>query len=188
MGTPKLDPFLNPRTNFLDAVIPASPEAVSKQFHAFDNPVPVLQPRHLEAPEGAKTINLLKIVSVAAGATVNLYSFTCKPGSTVVFYTYELITESVQASGVVEWFAKIDGRKLFHFHGDPTSNFRLLDATTILNVGFSETPVKCQVLMEPGQILTWEVKNNSGGALLIGARMSGYLDMNQRLSDAKFGD
>lgn len=189
-GTPKLDPFLNPRNNFLDPVIPADPRAVSKQFHAYDNPLPVLQPRHLEAPEGSRTINLLKIVSVPAGGTVTVFEFQCKPGSSVVFYTYELLSDALYASGVLEWLPKIDSRKLFTFHGVPNANgsARLLDATSIINLGYSPAPVKCQVLMEPGQILSWEIRNTSGAPILAGVRMSGYLDMNQRLSDAKFGD
>lgn len=183
-GTPKLDAFGNARGNPFDPVLSASPEEARAQAHQYDNAVPVLLPRHLYAPEGARTIEMFVGVDPVPGVVTPMLSFTCPPGATVVFYAYQTGTDSNPGGPGIfrEWIPKVDGRKVLEYHGVPT------------NTGFKiRAPLNgdmavCQIIMEPGQTLTWEAIHNYPAPIHMTIRMRGYLDRTQKLVSSKFGD
>lgn len=194
-GTPKLSPFGDNRPHPMDAVVAGTPREAYEIKEAYENPIPTLLPRHLYAPEGARTIDARKIISVAAGgvAPVDLFSFTCPPGATVVFYKYDLYLDAPNADGLftdLTWVPTIDGSRVLEMSGDPSNGFVGMSfPNQIIGAnGFSAEPFLCQILMEPGQILDWTVQNGSALNHLMGVRMYGYLDMSQRLTSSKFGD
>jgi hypothetical protein len=185
LATAKLDPFGNTRPHPMDAVSASTPEEAYDIKNAYENPMPTLLPRHLYAPEGARTVNFQKVVSVPAGGNVPLFSFTCLPGSTLVLFSYGLFSDAPKLSNI-QWNPTVDGSRVLEYHGDPANNFFITEAT---GSGLSNTDlVPCQLLMEPGQKIAWSAQNNTLGAVQMGVRMIGYIDMSQRLTSSKFGD
>ena len=187
LGTPKMDRYGDARQNPLDSVVPASQEVVRKIRNAYEDPVPYLAPRHLEAPEGARTLELNQIVNVLNGGSQILYSFTCPLGSTTVIYGYSLFAGTFTVADY-EWIPTVDGRRVLQYHGTPMAIGYFKMGTPIANNFFMGDLIKCQILLEPGQVFQWNVRNNTGAATLMGARTSGYVDMSQRLTASKFGD
>lgn len=186
LGTPKRDTFGNSRPHFLDAVVPATPQETFDQEFAYEQPVPVLLPRHYWAPEGASTINFQKTISVPnAPGFVPLFNFTCPSGSTTVFSQYALFTTAASLTPIV-WQPVVNGSRVFAYHGDPTANFQL-NAPTGPDLS-DISLVSCQLLLETNETISWTVKNTSGAAVQMGVRMVGYIDMGQRLTSSKFGD
>jgi len=185
LGTAKLDPFGNTRPHPMDAVSATTPEEAYEIKNAYENPMPTLLPRHLYAPEGARTVNFQKVISVPSGGNLSLFDFTCLPGSTLVLFQYGLFTDAPRLSDI-KWSPIIDGARVLEYHGDPANNFFMTEAT---GNGLSNTDlVPCQILLEPGQKLSWSVQNNTLVAYQMGVRMIGYIDMSQRLTTSKFGD
>lgn len=186
LGTPKLDAFGNARPHPFDAVSPSSPEEDYSFKTAYDSPTPTLLPRHLYAPEGARTVNAIRIISVPSGAAfVNLFDFPCIDGSTTVITAYGLFTTAAHLADI-EWRPTINENRVLAYHGDPANNYRLTEAT---GLSLANTDlVSCQLLMETGQVLNWSVRNTSGAAVQMGVRIVGYIDMSQRLMSSKFGD
>lgn len=185
LGTPKLTPFGDPRPHPMDAVTPTTPREAYEIKNAYENPVPTLLPRHLYAPEGARTINLQRVISVAPGANVPLFDFECFKDTSLVIFQYGLFTDAPPLSGL-QWYPTVDGSRVLEYHGDPANGFTMSEPT---GTSLSSTDlVPCQILMEPGQKLAWSVQNGSNAAALMGVRMVGYLDMSQRLMSSKFGD
>lgn len=188
-GTPKMDPFLNPRVNPLDPVIPTDPTRVKQQFEMYEDPMPVLQPRHLKMPEGATSLDFTRLVAnVPSGSPTEIYSFTCPPGATTVIYGYNVLAQNAVFPADIEWVPTVDGNRVLRYHGVPDTNGRVrirFPVSSPTNFGFL---VPCQILLQPGQIFTWTAINNTGAPVHMGARTSGYLDFSQRLMSAKFGD
>lgn len=184
-GTPQLDPYGNPRGNPLDPVIPASPIEQLKVARAYADPIPILPPRHLSAPEGARTINLMSGQVVGVGATVTLFVFPAIEGATTVFYKYSLVSPAVVGADI-SWVPSINNRRVLQYHGDPATDYTLDEPTS---ADFSELGLsECQIFMQTTQYLTWTAFNGTGAPLFMGVRMVGYTDMSQRQVSSKFGD
>ncbi len=184
-GTPKLSPFGEPRGNPFDAVLATEPEVVEGIRHAYESAVPVLFPRHLSAPEGARTVDLRKSAIVVAAGNIELFRFVCAPGTSTVFFGYALSTDAAPFSAIV-WRPSINKSRVLEYHGDPSNNFEINFAPgTSLS---QENLIPCQILMQPNDVLIWRLANNTGTPVTMGVRMVGYLDMSQRLTSSKFGD
>lgn len=183
-GTPHLDPFGNPRTNPLDPVGVATPEEAARQKAQYQNPVPILFPRHMAAPEGAETVDINRLALFAAAElNTTLLEFTCPEGATTVFYGYAVFTDAVAASNVL-FTPTVDGKRIMAYHGDPLDNFKINLSITgdLSNVAMKA----CQVFLQPKQTLRW-VCSNFGPQASLGVRMAGYLDFGQRLTSSKIG-
>jgi hypothetical protein len=187
LGTPKLDPFKNARGNPFDAVLPTTPEVVKKVRDTYENAVPIILPRQMAAPEGARTIDLVKVITVPDATTLDIYQFQCRPGSTTIIFGYSLWSSAVFGSDLI-WTPTIDGRRVLQNHGAPSANGVNIIQTPVGNADQMESIISCQILMEPGQIFKWTATNNSGAPVKMAARTVGYFDMSQRLTSSKFGD
>lgn len=181
---PKLDPFGDTRTNPLDPVITADPCEAAAQKAQYDNPVPILFPRYLAAPEGAETVDIRRIAVLNPGESFTLFTFTCLPGTTTMFYGYALYTDALNNADV-QWVPTVDNRRILAYHGDPADNYKI---NLALGVDLTEAAlIPCQVIMQPGQVLAWQVINTGGAQVSMGVRMKGYLDVGQRLTSSKIG-
>lgn len=189
-GTPKLDPFLNARGKPLDAVVPATPDIVERIKNTYNDPVPIIMPRTTSAPEGARTMFLKRWLSIPANDTVVVFEYTSKAGATTVFNKYALGTIDGIQFGDLIWRPYVDDKRVLQFHGQPNAqgSFDLLLPQNIALLGYNEGDVECQILLEPGQKLRWEIENTTASPILAGLHMKGYLDMSQRLTSTKFGD
>ncbi len=183
-GSAKLDPFGNPRNNVFDPVVTSSPCEADKIKKAYDNPVPVLLPRYTTAPEGAETFDGRRIAVLNPLEVLDLWTFTCPPGTTVVLFGYAMYTDAI-ANTDLQWLPTLDGRRILAYHGDPADNFKL---NLAVGIDMSQAAlIPCQVFMAPGQVLKWTVSNLSAAQVSMGVRMSGYLDIGQRLTSSKVG-
>jgi len=187
-GTPHLSPFGDARGNPLDAVLPTTKDVVDKVMNAYENPVPVLFPRTQAAPEGARTLDYVRYLTVASGATpVDLYQFTCKDGMTTVIFGYGLYTNAAIGADI-EWYPTVDGKRVLQFHGVPNASGLGRLVYPVGNVEQLAHLVQCQIILEPKQVFKWQVRNTSGAPVIMAARTIGYVDASQRLTSTKFGD
>lgn len=184
-GTPKRDPFGDNRTNIFDAVITADGTDSAATKTRYDNPVPVLFPRTRSAPEGAETVDIRRIAVLAPLESITLFSFTCNPGTTSVFFGYALFTDAL-SNGDVLWLPTIDNRRILAYHGDPATGYTI---NLAIGIDLSEAAsIPCQIFMQPGQVLRWQITNQSvTNQVSMGVRMTGYLDVGQQLTSSKIG-
>ena len=183
-ATPKLDPFGNPRTNPFDAVVPATPDEAAANKAQYDNPTPILLPRYTTAPEGAETVDIRRIAVLNPGEVFDLFTFTCLPGTTTVLFGYALYTD-VLSNTDLQWLPTIDSRRILAYHGDPADSYKI---NLALGIDLSQAAlIPCQVIMQPGQVLKWQVSNLGPSQVSMGVRMTGYLDVGQRLTASKIG-
>lgn len=187
----KLGNFGNPKEEWNAAVTPIRPSDAERIKQTYEWPVPVILPRTAHAPEGARTVDLRRQVSVAAGATVDLISWVGLGSATTVFFAYGLILPAGGAPDV-EWFPTVEQQRVFQYHGDPGVNVSS-NPETHLNMAtgtdFSDIAlIGCQLLMQPGQQFLWRAKNNTGAPVVMGIRLKGYVDLSQQLLSSKFGD
>lgn len=183
-GTPKRDPFGDNRRNPFDAVLAATPEEAAADKGRYSNPTPILLPRYTTAPEGAETVDIRRIAVLDPGESFTLYEFTCQPGTTTVFFGYALYTDALDNADIL-WLPTLDSRRILAYHGDPADNYKI---NLALGIDLSQANlIPCQVFMQPGQILRWQVTNNGSAQASMGVRMSGYLDVGQQLTSSKIG-
>jgi hypothetical protein len=180
----KADPFGNAVTNPFNPVVTSCPDEADARKSAYDNPVPVIFPRYLAAPEGAETVDIRRIAVLNPGESIKLFDFTCLPGSTAIFYNYALFTDALNNADVL-WNPAVDGRRILAYHGDPADNYKI---NLSVGVDMSQAAlIPCQVIMQPGQVLSWQITNFSAVQVSMGVRMVGYLDVGQRLTSSKIG-
>lgn len=167
-----------------NSVVTSTPQEAADQKGQYDNPIPVLFPRYLAAPEGAETVDMRRIAVLNPGETFSLFSFTCPPGCTTVLYNYALFTDALNNADV-SWLPTLDGRRILAYHGDPADNFKINLAVAV-DLGAAAL-IPCQVFMQPNQVLSWQVTNTGLAQISMGVRMNGYLDVGQRLTASKIG-
>lgn len=184
-GTPQTDTFGNSRLSPFDAVVPVSRSEADAQKTQFDNPVPVLFPRHMAAPEGAETLDMRRLAVMNAGeVNYTLFSFTCPEGATTMLYSYAIFTDAINAADIL-FLPLLDGQRILGYHGDPADNFKIN-----LAVGADlaqQSLIPCQIFMQPKQKLTWVLSNSGAQPASMGVRMVGYIDFGQRLTASKLG-
>lgn len=195
-GAPKMNTWGTPKSDPLAPVVPVSPETFERARWGQEFPVHVASPLHLQAPEGARTIDLRRVISVGAGLIDQpLMSFQALQGASVVLYFYSLIwfgaPGTITPTGL-EWLPTVDGQRVLQYHGSPGTSespnpTTHLDQATAFDFTTSGL-VRCQILMQPGQTLRWGVTNGTGVAQNMGVRMTGYVDYTQQLQAKKFGD
>lgn len=146
--------------------------------------IPVSFPAHLYIPEGAQSIDMRRVCLVGAGTSEKIITFTARPGSTTRFISYAVYNDGDNAADY-EFRPTVNGSRIFPFHGDPNDNFKI-------NLGLAPdlsdvSLIECQLAMNPGDVLVWEIFNNSAVDTEMGVRMKGYLDTTQRRVDTRFG-
>lgn len=174
----------NPVGNPFSSVVSADPATANSLANRYANPVPVLFPRYLAAPEGAETVDIRRIAVLNAGESISLYSFTCLPGTTTVFFNYALFTDALNNADLL-WLPTVDKRRILAYHGDPADSYKI---NLAVGIDLSQAAlIPCQVIMQPGQILNWQITNNSANQISMGVRMVGYMDVGQQLTSGKIG-
>jgi hypothetical protein len=196
VGAPKMGDFGNPKMDPLAPVTPVAPQTFEESRYGQEFPVHVTFPKHTYAPAGARTVDLRRVVNFASSpAPQELMSFVCLPGANTVIYYYSLVlfaSPGTTPPANILWFPAIDGDRILQYHGSPgtaesPNPATILDAPTAFD--FSSTGlIRCQILLQPNQVLKWFVINNSGDALNMGVRMTGYVDLTQQVQATKFGD
>jgi len=187
-GTPQLDPFGNNRGDPFDPVMPGSADEFRAQQTQFENPSPILFPRNYFAPEGARSLNLFSYVDVPAGQTLEIFHFRCPIGMTVAILGYSIYHNYSSPVPVHEFIPTVDNKRVLEYHGAPDANGICCIGSGTHSADGIGVDFKCQIFLEPGQVLAWNFFNGGGSSVHAGARFYGYIDAGQRLTGAKFGD
>lgn len=142
-------------------------------------PTLVRLPSHLFIPEEAQSLDIRRAADIAALTLtpVELMSFTCPPAAYAHFIAYAVFSDG-QLAANQEFIPKVDGAICFPYQGDPDDNFRI-------NLGLApdlsnNALIQCQLSLQPGQKLTWEVINRNAVDVAMGVRMRGYVDFSQK--------
>jgi hypothetical protein len=163
----------------------ASPQDLQRQQTDITRPsTPVSLPGHLFIPEGAQSIDMRRVCKVGAGTSADVILFTALPGTTTRFLAYGIFNDGENAADF-SFLPTVNGARVFPFHGDPQDNFKM-------NLGLApdlgdEAMIKCQLALNPGDVLKWTAFNNSTVDTVMGVRMSGYLDSTQKRVNTRFG-
>jgi hypothetical protein len=148
-------------------------------------PTPVALPPHLFIPDNAQSLDIRRLASVLDGTENEVFmSFQSPTGSKVQFIGYSIFSDGTLAA-VQEFIPRVNGKRVFPYHGDPNNGFRI-------NLGLgpdmsNANVIQCNLTLNPGEILTWSVTNLSGVNIAMGVRMVGYIDYTQTRVNARVG-
>lgn len=151
---------------------------------SFPIPLPIELPPHLFIPPTVFTVDIKNLAAVSPGATLQLIKFVCPEGAITHLLSYAIFNDGLLATNF-DFYPRIDGRRIFPFHGDPLDNFRIylgVDA----NLG-ANSLIQAYTTMQPGQILTWDVQNRDVVDTVMGVRVVGYVDRTQERKQGRFG-
>lgn len=150
-------------------------------------PTPVELPSHIfpNIPLGSQPLDFRKLCLVAAASVeTEFMSFLAPNGSRTVFQAYAIFSDALDADKT-EFIPRVDGVRVFPYHGDPTNNFKI-------NLGLApdisnNALIPSQLVLEPGQRITWYVTNTDTVDVAMGVRMVGYFDSSARRVTPRFG-
>lgn len=147
-------------------------------------PTSVSLPPHLFIPASAQSVDIRRLANVPSGATVDLIVFTAPEGVVTKFIGYAVFNDALMFD-LVNFVPTVNGKRVFPFHGDPQSNFK---------IGLGLTPdmgnnalIPCQLDMNPGEVLKWTFTNLDVVDVAAGIRMSGYVDSSVQRTIGRFG-
>jgi len=141
-------------------------------------------PRHMDAPITAQTIDIKNVFSIGPGLSQEIIRFVAPPGGSTWITHYAIFNDGLLASDF-DFIPRVDGRRIYSYHGDPLDNFRIYLGVnaTIDNTAL----IPGLISMQPGQVLTWEAINNSAVDTNMAVRVVGYFDRTQIRTQERFG-
>jgi len=163
-----------------------SGEAAARKRAADSNvfPTAVSLPPHLFIPADAQSIDIRNLANVPPATTVTLMTFRGKKGGLVKFIGYGVFFDALMFD-LVNLVPKVNGSRVFPFHGNPDRNFKIGLGTgaDLSNANL----VSCQLDLQPQDILTWEFTNSDVVDVAAGVRMSGYFSQDIVRKTGRFG-
>ena len=157
--------------------------------------IPVVFPEHLFIPESNEGIDIVEnceLERATGNASEDLTRLiTLRPNQAEEFFIthYALYTDLEDAEDI-EFFFKVNGKRVLRFHGRPDDAFN--PTRYILNVGLgpdlsNDTLKNCQIHLTPNDTFTIEVETrNSRITAPVGVRLVGYiLNENQKSARLK---
>jgi hypothetical protein len=160
-------------------------EGLSNLLQALVKGTRVIFPDHLYMPEYGAPLDLrvLGDLDPTGPAYTEIFRFTAPDGAIVRFTHYAIFNDGLLAADY-DFLPEIDGRKIFEYQGDPADRRIYLGvAPDLSNTSLIESPIS----MQPGQTLTWRVRNSSAVTASVGVRMKGYVDRSQSRKQQRFG-
>lgn len=146
-------------------------------------------PRHLFIPAQAVSIDIRRVCNVSPGSLITdpanvLIRYTAPPGAITRFISYGVFCDG-ELSADFAFEPKVDGSRVFPYHGDPSQDYRI-------NLGLgpdlsNSSLIQCNLALTPGQTLTWSVENLSTVKTVMGVRMVGYFDSSSQSVAPRFG-
>lgn len=159
----------------------------AKKTEQLRKPIPVELPSHIYpyAPLGSQPLDFRKLCNVTAGSSnLAFMSFTAPQGSRTVFQAYAIFSDALNAN-LTNFVPTVDGQRVFPYHGDPTDNFRI--ALGLAPDISNNALIPSQLILEPGQKMTWFVSNTDTVDVAMGVRMVGYFDVSAPRVTPRFG-
>lgn len=130
-------------------------------------------PDHLFIPKDAQSVDIRNLASITAGSSFEILRFQAPASGRTFFYGYAIFNDALLYANC-EFIPRVDGARIFPYHGNPADNYKIA-----LGVGpdiANSSLIQCAISLNPGQILTWEVRNTDTVDVVMGVRMVGYLD------------
>lgn len=147
-------------------------------------PVSVSLPPHLFIPETGQSVDLRRLASVIAATSARLIEFTAPKGAISRFIGYSIFTDALNF-GLIEFVPKVNGKRVFPYHGDPQDNYKIgLGLGPDLS---NANVINCVLDLNPGDKLTWDFINNDVVNVAAGVRMIGYIDQTITRKIGRFG-
>lgn len=175
----------NPFRGFMPAPGGSDPSFPERRQVADARPTPIELPYHLYPPVTAQTIDIKNAFSVSAGTTDFLVlRFEAPEGSITRFTHYAIVNDGLAAADF-DFYPRVDNNRIYRYHGDPLSDFRIYLGTGP-DLG-NESLVSALITLQPRQVLTWHVTNRSAVDTLMAVRMVGYVDRTQNRAQERFG-
>lgn len=148
------------------------------------NPTAVSLPPHLFIPADAQSIDIRTLANVPPATTVTLMTFKGRKGGLVKFIGYGVFFDALMFS-LINMVPKVNGVRVFPFHGDPNQNFKIgLGLAPDLS---NNSLIACQLDLQPQDVLTWDFTNNDVVDVAAGVRMSGYYSQGIVRDVGRFG-
>jgi hypothetical protein len=148
-------------------------------------PASVSLPKHLFIPEDAQALNFLTQATFAVGVN-NILSFKAPANATTFFFGYAL---SVAGAGVgVSMNLLINGARGLPYNGDPDSGFAFNTFSDSTLVPLADaTLFTANLQLQPGDVMVWSINNASGGPVVAGVKMLGFVDTSTIRKQGRFG-
>jgi len=147
-------------------------------------PQAVSLPPHLFIPADAQSVDIRTLANVPPLTTVTLMTFRGRSGSLVKFINYGIFMDALLFN-LVNLVPKVNGLRVFPFHGNPDLNFKIgLGTGSDLSNG---NLIPCQLDLQPNDVMTWEFTNSDAVDVAVGVRMVGYLDQSTIRKTGRFG-
>ncbi len=182
---------INPGDNQkpLKQVVVSAPKTEKEMIGVAEGEAPlpthVSLPPHLYVPESAQTIDISRSCIVLPGTIREvLMSFTAPDGVITNFLQYGIFNEGEEAD-LFEFIPEVNGNRVFPYHGDPNSNYRIS-----LGTGFDLSSISLKTAylpMQPLSEIAWRVTNISTTSVVMGVRMTGYYMSQEIRGSTRFG-
>ncbi len=150
-------------------------------------------PVHLHIPLGAESIDIVDICELdkkqqsSDAVLTRLITLNPQQGSEYFILSYGIFTD-VENAADIEFFIKVNGKRVLRLHGRPDSatNPQFYKINFGLAPDLSNDSLKaCQILLTPNDTLTVDVVNrNEEVTAPVGVRIVGYVLNNNKLSSS----
>lgn len=140
-------------------------------------------PKHLFIPRDAQSVDIRKNASVTSEVgdpEQLLLRFVCPRDVKAVFTHYAIANDGGATCNNYFFIPKLNGRRIYPFHGDPGSVPDSSMGGYQLSLGVSPDLSNAALIpgyieIEPGGILEWYVRNLDSAPANMAVRMAGYL-------------
>lgn len=141
-------------------------------------------PSNMYLPENASSIEIKNAFDVTAGTSEEIIRFVAPQGGMTRLTHYAIVNDGLLAADF-DFFPRVNGRRIYRFHGDPLDNFRiyLANGATLENTNLNHSPITLQ----PGQTLTWVAENRAAVDTTMGVRVVGYFTRSETRRQVKWG-
>lgn len=174
---------MNENTRLLQQIVRGHRELIAAQKELKEglknrSIVPEIQlPANMHLPAGSQSLDLRNLFDVTAGTTVRAIDFTIPSGAIAQITHFGVFNDGLLASDY-DFYPRVDGRRIYVYHGDPLDRFRIYLGTApdLSNDSLFHAPITLQA----GQRLTWDMENRAAVDTSLGVRVVGYIDKQGR--------
>jgi hypothetical protein len=151
---------------------------------SYRQPTPIALPPHLYIPEDAQSVDIRRLANVPPATTVTLLRFVGVRGAITRFINYGVFFDALMFD-LINLVPLVDGVRVFPFHGDPQSQFKIgLGTGADLS---NSNMIQCLLDLQPNQVIEWIFTNNDVVDVAAGVRMVGYVDQSTIRKTGRFG-
>jgi len=168
-----------------------------RKLKAVQEGVPVTFPEHLYHPLGSESIDIVENCELAISTGVErddltrLITLSPLRAEEIFIREYAIYTD-IEDANDIEFFFKLNGKRILRYHGRPITNEVTGTITYKLNFGLSpdvsnDALKMCQILIKPTDELTIDVINRSDKVTApVAVRLVGHV-LNDNRQSSRLG-